>query len=56
MMKCGVMFLGVIYLTVKRYLLKENVAIVVGAECRCSCRSLKILDISSLAHEYTFLY
>jgi hypothetical protein len=41
MMKCGVMF----YLTVKRYLLKENVTIVVGAECRCSCRSLKILDI-----------
>jgi hypothetical protein len=55
MMKCGVMFLGVIYLTVKRYLLKENVT-VVGAECRCSCRSLKRLDISSLAHEYTFLY
>jgi len=47
--------LGVIYLTVKRYLLKENVAIVVGAEYRCSCRSLKRLGISSVAREYTLL-
>jgi len=47
--------LWVIYLTVKRYLLKENVAVVVGAECRCSCRSLKRLDTASLARECTFL-
>lgn len=47
--------MGLIYPTIKRYLLKENMAVVVGAECRCSCKSLKRLVILSLAHEYTFL-
>ena len=55
MMKYGVIIFRVIYPTVQRYLLKENVVIDVGAERRCSCRSLKRLDISSLACEYTFL-
>jgi hypothetical protein len=55
MMKCGVIIFGGKLPNRKRYLLKANVAIVVGAECRCSRRSRKRLYISSLARECTFV-